>query len=551
MAERIVELVRPIAKMPLLPGENSKKRVAAYARVSTDSDEQMGSVKAQKDYFEKLIHSNSEWIFAGIYADEGISGTSLNRREAFNQMIMDALDGKIDLIITKSLSRFARNTVDALNVIRKLKVNNIGVYFEKEDINTLDSKGEFLITLMSSLAEEESRSISENIKWGQRKRFADGKYSLPYKQFLGYKKGADGYPEIVEDEAVVIKAIYRLFLDGYSPCAIATRLTENNIPTPSGNDVWHNSTINSILHNEKYYGAALLQKRYCVDYRTKKTKRNDGELPMYYIPDSHTGIITKEVFDEVQKRLNDKQHNFNSLLPFAGKLYCSDCDALFTPIPFHSNTYNDVVWKCANRHHHNFKCATPHLYEELLKPIFHEIILAVLKENPGIVKTCASALNTVRTGSNKMTQNTILSAVTGYDISYENEVRIWRTIIQKVFVHPEHMLEFHIIDGSVIKHQMTKITPRTNRMSKNTKERILQEYANRKKPSAIAREFNISINTVKSVIRRSNPPNSSSPKIACQNCGKEFFPNSKKQKYCSHKCSIEKRFSKKSDRSEE
>ena len=280
MAERIVELVRPIAKMPLLPGENSKKRVSAYARVSTDSDEQMGSVKAQKDYFEKLIHSNSEWIFAGIYADEGISGTSLNRREAFNQMITDALDGKIDLIITKSLSRFARNTVDALNVIRKLKVNNIGVYFEKEDINTLDSKGEFLITLMSSLAEEESRSISENIKWGQRKRFADGKYSLPYKQFLGYKKGADGYPEIVEDEAVVIKAIYRLFLDGYSPCAIATRLTETNIPTPSGNDVWHNSTINSILHNEKYYGAALLQKRYCVDYRTKKTKQNDGELPM-------------------------------------------------------------------------------------------------------------------------------------------------------------------------------------------------------------------------------------------------------------------------------
>ncbi len=210
MADRIVELVRPIAKMPSLTGENKKKRVAAYARVSTDSDEQMGSVKAQKDYFEKLIHSNSEWMFAGIYADEGISGTSLNRREAFNQMITDALDGKIDLIITKSLSRFARNTVDALNVIRKLKVNNIGIYFEKEDISTLDSKGEFLITLMSSLAEEESRSISENVKWGQRKRFADGKYSLPYKQFLGYKKGADGYPEIVEEEAVIIKAIYRL-----------------------------------------------------------------------------------------------------------------------------------------------------------------------------------------------------------------------------------------------------------------------------------------------------------------------------------------------------
>ena len=204
MAERIVTVIQPRLLLPSLSQESGKQRVAAYARVSTDSDEQMGSVEAQKDYFEKLIQKRPDWEFAGIYADEGISGTSLNRREAFNRMVADALDGKIDLIITKSLSRFARNTVDTLNTIRKLKIAGVGVYFEKEDINTLDSKGEFLITLMSSLAEEESRSISENVKWGQRKRFADGKYSVPYKHFLGYRKGTDGTMEIVPEETKVV-----------------------------------------------------------------------------------------------------------------------------------------------------------------------------------------------------------------------------------------------------------------------------------------------------------------------------------------------------------
>lgn len=262
MADRTVTVIQPRLHLPSLSQESGKQRVAAYARVSTDSDEQMGSVEAQKDYFEKLILKRPDWEFAGIYADEGISGTSLNRREAFNRMVADALGGKIDLIITKSLSRFARNTVDTLNTIRKLKIAGVGVYFEKEDINTLDSKGEFLITLMSSLAEEESRSVSENVKWGQRKRFADGKYSLPYKQFLGYKKGANGAPELVEEEAKIIRIIYRLFLQGYATAAIANILTNASIPTPAKHSVWQRCTIVSILSNEKYYGAALMQKPY-------------------------------------------------------------------------------------------------------------------------------------------------------------------------------------------------------------------------------------------------------------------------------------------------
>ena len=177
--------------------------MAAYARVSTASDEQLNSVEAQKDYFAKLIHQRPDWIFIDVYADEGITGTSINRREAFNRMVTDALAGNIDLIVTKSISRFARNTVDTLNTIRQLKAANVEVFFEKENIYTMDSKGEFLITLLSSIAEEESRSISENVKWGQRKRFADGKYSVPYKHFLGYRKGADGSMEIVPEEAKV------------------------------------------------------------------------------------------------------------------------------------------------------------------------------------------------------------------------------------------------------------------------------------------------------------------------------------------------------------
>ena len=178
-----------------------KRRTAGYARVSTDSDEQFTSYEAQVDYYTRYIQGNAEWEFVSVYTDEGISGTNTKRRAGFNQMISDALAGKIDLIVTKSVSRFARNTVDSLTTIRKLKEHGVEVYFEKENIWTFDSKGELLITIMSSLAQEESRSLSENITWGQRKRFSDGKVSLPYKQFLGYRKGPDGFPEVVEDEA--------------------------------------------------------------------------------------------------------------------------------------------------------------------------------------------------------------------------------------------------------------------------------------------------------------------------------------------------------------
>ena len=279
--ERKVTMIPPtINPQTHLPKtQKVKRKVAGYARVSTDFEGQLTSYAAQVDYYTKYIQKREDWEFVKVYTDEGISATSMTHRDGFNQMIADALDGKIDLIITKSVSRFARNTVDSLTTVRKLKEKNVEVYFEKENIYTLDSKGELLITIMSSLAQEESRSISENVTWGHRKRFADGKVSLPYKRFLGYRKGADGLPEIVPEEAEIVRQIYKQFLEGKSYYAIAKNLTDRGIPTPAGKEQWHIRTIGSILTNEKYKGSALLQKKFTVDFLTKKTKVNEGEVP--------------------------------------------------------------------------------------------------------------------------------------------------------------------------------------------------------------------------------------------------------------------------------
>ena len=235
-----------------------KRRVAAYARVSTDKEEQETSFEAQVSHYTQVIQNNPQWEFVEVYADEGITGTSMKKREGFNRMIEDALNGKIDLILTKSVSRFARNTVDSLTTVRKLKGKGVEVFFEKENIYTLDSKGELLITIMSSLAQEEARSISENTSWGRRKQFSDGKYSLAYSTFLGYDKGPNGELVINEEQAVFVRRIYDEYLAGKSPYMIAKGLTTEGIPTPAHKTVWQPSTVFNILQNEKYYGAAIL-----------------------------------------------------------------------------------------------------------------------------------------------------------------------------------------------------------------------------------------------------------------------------------------------------
>lgn len=367
-----------------------KKKVAAYARVSTDLAEQQTSYEAQIDYYTKYIKEKSEWEFVKIFTDEGISATNTKKRDGFNEMIKCALNGEIDLIITKSVSRFARNTVDTLTTVRMLKEKGVEVYFEKENIYTLDSKGELLITIMSSLAQEESRSISENVTWGQRKRFADGKVSLPYKQFLGYEKGENGYPKIVESEAKIIRKIYDLFyFEGKTPTYIAAYLTEKRIPTPAGKEVWPSSTIESILTNEKYKGDALLQKTFTVDFLSKKKKINEGEIQQYYIEGSHPAIIQPELFDLVQIEIEKRKGRKRSTAGvFASKLICGDCGHFYGSKVWHSNSkYRRVVWQCNSKFRNDVKCRTPHLDEEKLKLVFIDIFNSMINNKEEILQT--------------------------------------------------------------------------------------------------------------------------------------------------------------------
>ncbi|MDU5005218.1 MAG: recombinase family protein [Actinomyces sp.] len=258
---------------------------------------------AQVDYYEHYIKNHDGWQYVDIYTDEGISGTSTKHREGFNRMIADALAGRIDMIVTKSVSCFARNTVDSLTTVRKLKDKGVEVFFEKENIWTLDSKGELLITIMSSLAQEESRSISENVTWGHRKRFQDGKVYMPYGNFLGYNRGPDGKPVINPEQAQIVRRIYRQYLEGMSIPQIATSLEADGIPTPMRRAKWSHTTIHSILTNEKYKGDALLQKRFTVDFLTKQRKTNEGEVPQYYVTGSRPAIIDPETWELVRYEL--------------------------------------------------------------------------------------------------------------------------------------------------------------------------------------------------------------------------------------------------------
>lgn len=376
-------------KPGIITRASRRKRVAGYARVSTDSDEQFTSYAAQVDYYTQFIKSHVDWEFVKVYTDEGISGTSTKHREGFNQMVEDALAGEIDIIVTKSVSRFARNTVDSLTTVRKLKEAGVVVFFEKENIWTDDSKGEVLITIMSSLAQEESRSISENVTWGQRKRFADGKVSLPYGRFLGYKKGENDLPEIVPEEAETVRMIYSLFMAGKTPRGIATILTERGRPTPAGATKWRATTIESILTNEKYRGDALLQKKFTVDYLTKKQKVNEGEVPQYYVENSHPAIIAPEEFEAVQAEMQRRKalgRRYSGQSVISARIICGDCGDYYGPKVWHSNSqYRRVVWRCNSKFEDGHKCSTPTLNETDVKDRFLVALNGLITDREALI----------------------------------------------------------------------------------------------------------------------------------------------------------------------
>ena len=283
--------------------QRPKLKVAAYCWVSTDSEEQASSYEVQVAHYTQFIQKNPEWELAGIYADDGITGTNTKKREEFNRMIQDCMDGKIDMIITKSISRFARNTLDCLKYIRELKEKNIPVFFEKENINTMDSKGEVLLTIMASLAQQESQSLSQNIKLGLQYRFQNGEVRVNHSRFLGYTKDEEGNLIIEPAEAEVVKRIYREYLEGASLLQIGRGLEADGILTGAGKTKWRPETLKKILQNEKYIGDALLQKTYTVDFLNKKRVQNKGIVPQYYVENSHEPIIPRDLYMQVQEEM--------------------------------------------------------------------------------------------------------------------------------------------------------------------------------------------------------------------------------------------------------
>lgn len=376
-------------------GNNSKSettpklRVAAYCRVSTDSEEQASSYEVQIEHYTSYINGNPEWKLAGIYADDGISGTNTKKREEFNRMIEDCMAGKIDMIITKSISRFARNTLDCLKYIRQLKDKYIPVYFEKENINTMDSKGEIMLTIMASLAQQESQSLSQNVKLGIQYRYQQGEVQVNHNRFLGYTKDENKKLVIVAEEAEVIKRIYREYLEGESLLQIGRGLEADGIMTAAKKPKWRPETIKKMLQNEKYIGDALLQKTYTVDFLSKKRVVNNGIVTQYYIENNHEPIIPRDLYMQVQEEMlrrtnirsgkGGKKRVYSSKYALSSIVYCGECSDIYRRVHWNNRGCKSIVWRCVSRlEEKDSDCNSPTIKEEVLQQAVVDAINQIL-----------------------------------------------------------------------------------------------------------------------------------------------------------------------------
>lgn len=386
-----------VVVIPAKSSEENKQaakclRVAAYCRVSTDDEEQKTSYEAQIGYYTEKINQNPEWQMAGIFADEGISGTQAKKRPEFLKMIRLCRQRKIDIILTKSLSRFARNTVDSLGYIRELRALGIAVISEKENINTLTAESEMLITIMSCFAQAESESISKNVSWGVRQSFKNGNVPMQYARLLGYRKGHDGNAEIIPEEAEVVKEIYRCYLDGMSMNLIADRLNEKGLTTKGGSSPYRKTVVQRILTNEKYTGDALLQKTYVTDCITKKTRKNNGELPMYLVKNHHEPIISRSDFNRVQEEMArrsakrtiaDKltktgQGKYSAKYALSELLICGEFGEHYRRVTWTAKGFKEIKWRCVSRiQYGKKKChSSPTVDEQAL----HRAIVSAVNE---------------------------------------------------------------------------------------------------------------------------------------------------------------------------
>ncbi len=397
------------AKPEVVRASKRQLRVAAYCRVSTDDEEQLTSYEAQKNYYTDKIMTNKEWTMAGIFADEGITGTSARKRPEFLRMIRQCKQGKIDIVLTKSISRFARNTVDCLNYVRALKELGIAVIFEKENMNTLEIDSEILITMLGAFAQSESESISANVRWGIRQAMKEGKATIQYKYLYGYRKGDDSKPEIIPDQAEVVRKIYDLFLSGTPIRGILEYLNANNIPNISGKSQWAKNAVNSILTNEKYCGDVLLQKTYIDDCINKKVKKNTGQLPMYLVQNHHEGIISHETFDAAQAELARRsagkspskknaptgRSRYSSKYALSDRLYCGECGTRYQRCTWRNRDGSKrIVWRCVSRVDYGSKYChdSPTLDEEPLHRAVLAAINSTVKDKNNIVYNLKAAM---------------------------------------------------------------------------------------------------------------------------------------------------------------
>ena len=381
-AERIVEVI-PATWNPTDESsrEIRKLRVAAYCRVSTELEQQQSSYDIQIEYYTRHIMQNPNWIFAGVFADDGRSATNTFRRDDFNQLMDQCLKGKVDMVITKSISRFARNTVDCISWVRKLKEKNVAVYFEKENLNTLDDSTEMILTILSSQAQEESRAISTNVKWGYARKFEKGESTR--QRSYGFRKAPTGEMCIVEKEAAVIRNMARWFLDGDSLERIKHRLEDAGIETTTGKKTWSTGTIYNILTNEKIMGDVLLQKTFTADYLTKRRVKNSGQQKQYYVKNHHEAIIPKTVYYKIQEEIARRsslkkagtrkgktaQGVYSSKYALTGIMVCNECGAHYRRTTWAKNGKKVIVWRCINRLEHGTKRCheSPTLKEEVIQ----------------------------------------------------------------------------------------------------------------------------------------------------------------------------------------
>jgi len=362
IANREIIIIPPKSSSSMLGKRNRQLRVASYSRVSTDFEEQLTSFRAQKAYYTDLIMRTPEWTLAGTYADEGLSGASAEKRPDFMRMYRHCKMGKIDLIITKSISRFARNTLDSIGYVRKLKAMGIGVLFEKENINTLEENSEVVLTILASLAQEELNSLSGNVKMGKRMAMQEGKVSFQYKRIYAYQRGVDDRPEVIPEEAEIVKRIFTGYLAGKSVQKIAEELNDEGVPTQTKKSAWTDGTLRGILQNERYCGDVILQKTYVTDPISKKVKKNNGELPKVYIKNNHTPIVSREIYERAQqeqsRRSCKKKVSKNSITEqskyssnsLSEILICGECKTPYRRVIWTKrNGEKQPVWRCLSR----------------------------------------------------------------------------------------------------------------------------------------------------------------------------------------------------------